>query len=461
MEVPAGRVSIHVERGKEYLPVDKAMNVNANQTLPITLTLRRWIDMPNEGWYSSDMHVHFGADNPRVLRQLALADDVHVTPAFTYWLRGTEPSWPADWPAWPGGELDVIDEHHLITRKNIEIERIRASAVAGGSVGASFLFNLNQPVTAARFGEHFPTDTTLCLAARSHSSQVVIDTDKPSWAETVVGVALGVYDTIQVCHNHYHRNQTIPGGWGMIGPLEEGESNAADDDGLFHRTNDLYYRFLNCGFRIGVSGGSAIGVMPVPMGYNRVYAQIEGPLAPDRYWAAVGAGRTFATSGPMLTMTVNGQPLGATIHRSASEQAALAVTVRVRTIEPLEAVQLVQDGKILHQTDTIDADPGRPIDRTVSWQVTPRRSGWLAARALFRAPDERLRQAHTSPIYVIIDNKPIAHKGDAEYMLRWIDRLIEIAELPDRFPTAIDGDEVKRVYRQAREVYQRLAADAD
>ncbi|MCH8193736.1 MAG: hypothetical protein IIA65_06940, partial [Planctomycetes bacterium] len=215
IDVPAARALIHVERGKEYRPVNRSIDMGADREKAITITLQRWIDMPAEGWYSGDLHVHLGADDPQVLRQLALADDVHVTPAFTYWLRGRESQWPSTWPSFGEGEPWVIDATHLITRTAVEIERIQGDAIPGGSVGASFLFNLTRPLAAERAGEHFPTDAALCLAARRHSPDVVIDTDKPSWAETVVGAALGAYDTVQVCHNHYHRDQTLSGGWGM------------------------------------------------------------------------------------------------------------------------------------------------------------------------------------------------------------------------------------------------------
>ena len=41
----------------------------------------------------------------------------------------------------------------------------------------------------------------------------------------------------------------------------------------------VYYRWLNCGFRIGVTGGSAMGVMPLPAGYSRTYAKLDTPLS--------------------------------------------------------------------------------------------------------------------------------------------------------------------------------------
>jgi len=149
--------------------------------------------------------------------------------------------------------------------------------------------------------------------AREHSPNAVIDCDKPSWAETVVGAEWGVLDTVQVCHNLYYRLSTKYGGYGMIGPLVSGESNAAVGDVLFHRTNTIYYRLLNCGFRLGVSGGSAIGVKAMATGHHRVYVKIEGPVTAEKIWSSIKAGRTFATTGPIVRMSVNNRDIGETI----------------------------------------------------------------------------------------------------------------------------------------------------
>ena len=132
--VPAGNWLLHVEKGKEYLAVDRAGTTKEGETTDVAIELRRWINLPSDGYFSADLHVHFGQDNLQVLRQLALADDVHLVPAFSYWLRGTEKSWHAAWPTGVSSEPVRIDSSHLITRNNIEVERIRRDAVPGGTV---------------------------------------------------------------------------------------------------------------------------------------------------------------------------------------------------------------------------------------------------------------------------------------------------------------------------------------
>lgn len=462
LDLSAGNAIVHLEKGKEYRPLELSIAIGPDEKVSKTIQLQRWVDMPAEDWYSADLHVHLGQDNPRILRQLALADDVHVVPAFTYWLKGRGEIWNAQWPDSSYTKPIEIDDRHLITRNNIEIERINREAIPGGSIGATFLYNLNLPVTAEQYGEHFPSDAALSLSAQLHSVGVVLDSDKPSWAETVIGVALGAMNTIQVCHNHYHRNATLPGGWGMIGPLDIGDSNDAVADGLFHRTNNLYYRFLNCGFRLGVSGGSAIGVMPVATGQHRVYAKIDGEFTAGNFWEALKAGRSFATSGPMLDLTADGESVGETILRTGEDKNSINIRALVRAIESLEALQVIHNGRILASFDLLDKDPGSMLFEELSIDLMPQRSGWIAGRALYRAPDGLLRQAHTSPIYIELDNQPIAFSEDARYMLRWINEIERIAQSnPDRFTATGAQEAVLNDYGKARAVYLKIIQDAE
>ena len=462
MVVPSGPVIVHVEKGKEFLSQDVEVDVPEGATITRTIEMQRWIDMPSTGWYSADLHVHLGFDDPRILEQLSLADDLHLIPSFTYWLRGKGETWQAAWPDKTFNQPIVVDDRHVITRNNLEIERIAHKAVPGATVGATFLYNLTHPVTAGRNGEHFPTDAELCRVARQHSPHAVFDSDKPSWAETVVGVALGMLDTIQICHNHYNRRATVAGGWGMIGPLATGESNAAVGDGLFHRTNSLYYRFLNCGFRLGVSGGSAVGVMGVPTGYNLVYAQIDGALTAEKMWAAIRAGRTFATSGPMLVLTANDKTVGDTISVGTDQSSAVSIQTTVRSGRQLESLEIIHDGRIVASRNLLRESTDPSVDVTLKFELSPNRSGWVASRALYRTPHGLLRQAHSSPIYISIDEKPAASAEDARYMLRWIDQLAAVATShTDHFPDEDARQSVLSIYSEARSRYEDIIEIAE
>ena len=456
IDLPAGRAVVHVERGKEYVPVDREVTVVPGETTELTITLSRWIHMKQEGWYSSDLHVHFGHDRPAVLEQLVLADDVNLLPSFSYWNH-----FEKEWPPFARPRTVAVGPAYLITRANEEIERIGGPPFH--SVGALFIFGLDKPVHVPRHDHTYPCDAALARIAKRTSPECVIDTDKPLWAENVVTMALGLFDSVQVCHNHAHRLATFGNGGLCCGmaddPIEEEHHDWAGDE-LFIRTNRVYYRWLNCGFKLAASGGSAMGVMPVPLGYSRTYAELDGPLTESNYLAAIRRGNTFATSGPMLTMTANGQPMGTTIKYPTTTRGPLTVRSRLRSIDKLEAYEVVHDGRVIQRIALTDSEPSPVLDRTFETKLVPVRSGWVATRAIFRAPDGHLRQAHTSPVYIDVDGKPIASRRDAAYMIRWIDRLIEVSETPDRYKSQSDRAEAQALFREARQVYQRIARTA-
>ena len=457
MTLDSGPVKVHIERGKEWLPVDLELELKPETMTDRVVTLKRWINLKSEGYYSADLHIHLGNENPAVLDQLASADDLDVVPAFTLWWTGHEETLPHRWPAWNIEAPYLTESGRWLTANNLEIERIASRTAPGSTVGASFFYNLRQPLPVSDFDPRFPTDTDLCLLARALSPEVVIDTDKPSWAETAVGAILGAYDTVQVCHNHFHRQQTLAGGWGMMGPLAEDERPLEQKNELFHRTNRHYYAFLNCGIRLGVSGGSAIGVMPVPAGYSRVYAKVDPPFSVPRFWQAVKAGRSFATSGPFITMTIDGHEPGATLHLRGDNPEKLSIKLSTHSTVPLRSIELIHNGAIVRQLNVVDLRPSPTIHTTNDLHHTPTRSGWYATRIIYESPAGHLRQAHTSPIYALINNQPIAFKSEATYLSRWIDRLMAIAERPNRYENTNKKAEVIATYLRAKEAYARVA----
>ncbi|HUV65568.1 MAG TPA: CehA/McbA family metallohydrolase, partial [Sedimentisphaerales bacterium] len=460
IEAPAGNAVIHIERGKEYRPIDKEVVVQPNQTTNVDITLERWVNMSREGWYSADIHCHFGLGDLRVLKQLALADDINFEPLLTLWNHQTKT--PAgSWPDWPGGSSIQADATHVVTFRNQEIERIGGDAFE--STGALLMFGLTKPVEMPPGNSRYPCDAVLGRAAKETSPECVIDTDKPIWGENVVGVALGLFDSVQVCHNHYHRDATLQMGrvgWGMAGADIEEDRKVWAQDELFHRTNSTYYRFLNCGFRLAATGGSAMGVMAVPLGYSRTYAKLDGPLTEANYLKAIRAGRTFATSGPMLTLTANGLDCGTEIRYTTAASKPIRIEAKLRSIQSIDSLELVANGKVIKSVSLKNRPSSPVLEESIALAFEPRRSGWVATRAIFTAPDGHLRQAHTSPIYITVDGKPTASKTDAEYMIRWIDRLMQVTDKPGRYKTDTERSQVQAVYQQARQKYQDIARQA-
>ena len=145
----------------------------------------------------------------------------------------------------------------------------------------------------------------------------------------------------------------------MIGPLADHERDLTVLNELFHRTNQHYYAFLNCGLKLAVSGGSAIGVMPVPTGYNRVYAHVEPPMTIQRFWQAIRNGNSFATSGPMLFLTVNSKSPGDHIHYDTKSASDLSLEVELHSIQRLRSLEMIHNGNIIEQVPLDHRAPRR------------------------------------------------------------------------------------------------------
>ena len=84
----------------------------------------------------------------------------------------------------------------------------------------------------------------------------------------------------------------------------------------------LYHHLLSCGLRLAATAGTdaflsfAHGPAPAsnPPGWGRVYAHLgDAPVSAEAVSDAVRAGRTVATNGPFLTVTVDGAGPGAVL----------------------------------------------------------------------------------------------------------------------------------------------------
>src|SRR5262249_32092284 len=56
-DLPPGRYTVPIERGKEYHPLMQRLTVGSHPAT-VQFKLKRWIDLATRGWYSGDTHVH-------------------------------------------------------------------------------------------------------------------------------------------------------------------------------------------------------------------------------------------------------------------------------------------------------------------------------------------------------------------------------------------------------------------
>ena len=434
VDVPPGTMSLRIERGPEYVPFAAELAAEAGQSLQVPVELARWVHMNERGWYSGDLHVHRRpADMPLLLR----ADDLNVAPVLTHWNR-------QHLPAKPPHLVAVPDAGVLGPRPRCFHTLAQEDERAGGAI---MLFNLTRPILLD--GVTRDTPSGFAYHERGIEQKAFIEVEKPFWWEAPVHVALGKVDTMGIVCNHFQRTKLMDNeAWGRgrdkgtyPGPL-----------GFADNVLDLYYRYLNLGWQIAASAGSASGVLANPLGYNRVYVRLDR-FAYDAWFEALGQGRNFVTNGPMLFATVSGKPIGT---RFTAGKGPFEADIELEALghTELSKVEIVVGGKVVESFSNA-ADNHRIA---ASHRLRLDRSTWIAVRAFEPVRGGVVRFAHTSPFYVTIGGRKPRDPEAARYYVGWLDELIAMFEkkqgaAKDPKPYA----PVLATYRRARTVYEALA----
>jgi len=236
-------------------------------------------------------------------------------------------------------------------------------------------------------------------------------------------------------------------------PIIKGLVDALEIRGLRGEDFPLqeWYRYLNCGYKVAVCGGTdKMGAM-TPVGWMRTYALVNPKQKFDyKAWAkAVREGRTFSTTGPLINMTVDGKQIGDTIKMKASG-GKVAVKATAQSVWPLGKIEIVHNGKVVAEekggrTDTaLKVNVKLPIDH----------SGWIAARCTGH-PDHpgAYLAAHTSPVYLQVGSTRLFSTPAAQHMLSLVNGAIDYM---NTLATVYDEDSRNRLVKLFKEVQEEL-----
>jgi hypothetical protein len=312
--------------------------------------------------------------------------------------------------------------------------------------GALLYFGLPQPLPIADATQEYPSPMRFLHRARDQAG-VHVDVEKPFWWDVPVWLASGQVDTIGIANNHMCRSTMYPDeAWGK--PRDPERLPAPRGNGYW--TQEIYYHVLNCGLRIPPSAGSASGVLPNPLGYNRVYVNIAGEFNYDRWFQGLRAGRTFVTNGPLLRVLASGQPPGHVFMAQDQVDVELAGVLEGR--DRIEALEIICNGRVERRV------PAAELARTGSLgKLTFSSSGWFLVRAIADHP-RTFRFASTAPWYVEVGTvKRRVSRASTRFFLDWTEERIKRVRLDER----LKREEVLEPHRRAREYWALLAGVAN
>lgn len=432
LDLEPGRYRLRAERGPEHRPAAVQLDLRAGERRRVELAPERWADMNARGWYSGDLHNH---RDPDEVPALLVAEDLNLAPTLADWVWEDGQRTRAPVTAEP---IRAVDARRAYSVLDKEVERLMEGP------GAVDLLGLRSPIPFEGYRLH-PPNLVFTEAARRQGGYV--DAEKIVWRDVAALVALGQIDFAGLVYNHFNRQdvELETDRWGMI-PKWRPEFDTVAGMPLW--AMEVYYRFLNCGFRLAVSAGSASGVKAAPLGYNRVYVRLDEPFSYAAWFRALKAGRSFATNGPLLFLDVDGHEPGATA--KVTPGAKVRVRAEARSLGPLDRLEVVHRGRIVRTTRQPDAQ-GR---FALELDLAPETDGWVAARA-FERPGRTIRFAHTGPVYLDA-GVPAGAAEEARFFLDWIDREIRLYRASKGFRSEADRAAMLDFFRRGRAVYERL-----
>lgn len=431
LNLEPGRYTYEVERGPEYSRASGGFTVGEEtEKKRIEAKLHRLFDLSAEGWFCGDLHIH---RPPKDIELLMDAEDLDVGPVITWWNNRNH--WAErDLPENP---LTVLTSGRFVHLMAGEDER---------EGGALLYFNLRRPLKITGSTREYPSPMVFLAEARKHAT-VHVDIEKPFWWDVPIWLASDAVDTIGIANNHMCRSQMLANeAWGR--PRDSKRLPPPLGNGQW--TQEIYYHVLNSGLRLPPSAGSASGVLPNPVVYNRVYVHVEGELSYEKWWQALRAGRSFVTNGPLLRVRVgdDGRLPGAVFKVAAGKKLELEVRADLFSHDPIQAVEIIVNGRVER---SLTADQVTKAKGSLG-RVAFAASGWFLVRAR-TTKTNTFRFASTAPYYVELGRvtRRIS-KASTQFFVDWVEE--RMGRVARKLPDAEKRREVLEHHRAALRFWQ-------
>ena len=418
IDLPLGTTYWEIVRGPETRVVRQRVDITEDTT-DLAFEVTRWIDMRADGWLSTDTHAHLVPSPTAIFEARAEGlNFVHILATqLGHYHQNT-------------GDLSygtIVDQEH-------ETAVYIGSEQRQPLLGHMSLLNPGRPIHPFGHGgaptSPFGGGLRITMAdwadrCRAQGGLVISPHFPFPYGEIIADVILGKIDAIEI--------------FGLT-PQPEGPRIRC------------YYRLLNCGYHVPIAGGTDKMSAGTMFGALRTYAQ----LAPgeeynwENWVAAVRAGRTFQTSGPMLSLTVDGQPMGGAVQLP---EGGGTVHVKASARVPFDAgrLEIVVNGKV---AAAADANGANTVEIGVPVEIT--QSSWISARSAtpysMRIAFPTAIGGHTSPVTVACGAREQLDLDDARTLLGMITGTRDWVTTLAVFELTADQDHILKLLDSAHSV---------
>lgn len=434
MAIPPGEWEITVRRGMEHVPVTDSFKVTAGETVKRTYRPERWVDMRDRGWYSGDDHVHCrivsDVDAQRLMAWIQ-AEDIHL--ANVVKMGDISRTWFEQRGF--GKLFRTIDKDYVLSPGQ-ECPRTHSE------LGHTISMNITDMVR----------DTS-----RYYLYDYVFDTVHEQGGLT--GYCHVLFDMFFV-----HRDMSVN--------IPKGKVDFAEIMQFGQLGTELYYAFLNLGYKLTASAGSDVP-WGGTVGEERIYAHLgEKQFSADAWFKAMQEGETFVSNGPVLEFEVDGAGPGDEIR--VAKDRKLRVRARAwgdkrRTLP--KQLEIIRHGEVIESVESVGQGEE---ELKLDFEVDAGNGCWLAVRA----EGHDGTYAHSTPVYVVREGLRFWKFEDLEgsiservQSLDEIEKLVADAQRADGEGTleadrtlkqlSLQGPALLERVRAAREIYTTLHETAE
>jgi hypothetical protein len=430
--VPPGWFTLTLKRGLEYREVSLFMNVTGDTSFVVGL--ERFVSMDDLGWFSGDAHTHINHSGGYYfldpIRALFLADaeGLNIVNCLddSYYFTGAPASCST-----PERIVFMSEEMRSSSYGHFGLVGMKSLVLPVSSMWWPLAMDIADSAHARQ--------GALVIAAHPRPSDDFVQVE--AWPGSGIARELPV-DCIS------HRVDAID-----VMSYSNFQSGGVD--------LDMWYRLLNCGFRIPASAGTDAAMNRLdssPFGGFRVYVRIiDDGFRADSWFEGLAAGRTFVTNGPLITrFEVGGRASGDSCFY-AHPGAAVSGRVSMESAYPIDRIEIIRNGGV---ELTLRLQPSRlSVDTSFSFPL--HESSWIAARVIgtkrgWIVPGDSLF-AHTSPVYCTVAGRPILVSEDAAYLAEWVDDLDLLARSKGQWSNPSQSARVLGELAAARAWYEERA----
>ena len=403
--LPPGAYQLRVFKGIEYQAQTRQLKIRSNETTEFEVKMTRWVNMPEQGWFGADDHLHIARPveglNP-FISKIMQAEDIHV--ANLLQMGFYRHNITLQYAHGPGS---IYQKGHYILASGQENPRTHFLGHAI-TLGAHSEFNFPENYVIYRL----------------------------FWEEAHRQGGLSGYA-------HFGTTTTMaPPSYGLAVDLPHGLLSFLEVLQFNRGVYEAWYEILNTGFRITPTAGTDYPCVGASIpGRERFYTKVEGPLTYENWLEGVRRGRTFVSNGPNVEFQVDDKGMGEEV---VLEQAG-PVKVRGRvhfdpSWDDIERLDVIENGRLLKSFPrTGDSSEIRfQFDHPVaeaSWlaiRASGKKRGEVVARngptGVIYFAFEPTSEAHSAPIYVSLNGGPplSAHPRAKALARTWLARLDDL-----------------------------------